>query len=118
MKMTLSEDLASPLGDGVEQVATSMGMDVALSIISSLGPSITVITTSLFSSENFRDTLHHWCKSSKGRIRIIGKKNGETLNLVLEERTANNMAPEIAEVVTKFIADSPNEPAMPALPKP
>ena len=106
-KMTLSKDLANELGEAVEEIPTTMGTDIALAIVSALGPSITIATTSLFSSEVFRHALHRWCKHSQDAIHISLGTPASKISIDLDEGTAPQMAQEVAEIITKFIAIHP-----------
>jgi hypothetical protein len=109
--MTLSQDLVEELGEAVEQVPTPMGTDVALAVVSALGPSLTIATTALFSPVAFRDALHRWCSHSPGPVHISGERGGSKFSFDLDERTAAVMAPELAEFVAKFPATHPDGPA-------
>jgi hypothetical protein len=108
LKMTLSEDLARQMDQITEEVPTSMGIDMPVSIVT-LGPSVTVATTSLFTYEAFRGVLHHWFKHTRGPVSIALKDGRSRVSFELERHKANYLATEISEVVTKFIQAQPDK---------
>lgn len=108
LKMTLSRDLVKELGEAVQQVPTHMGADVVLTVVSALGPSLTVVTTTLFSSETFRDALHLWCKHSRKPVQVSAQVGADSISIVLNERTAPEMATVVSAVVAKFLATHPD----------
>jgi hypothetical protein len=116
LKMTLPKDLAEELGESVEQVPTHLG-DIALSLIT-VNPSLTIVTTSLFSAEAFRVALHHWLRRNKERVRFSGEFGRNKLSIDCDERAAAEMADELAEVVAKFLATHPDRAAPPTSIKP
>lgn len=105
--MTLSRDLVKELGEAVEQVPTTMGTEAVLAVVSALGPSITIVTTRVFSPGTFRDALHRWCRRSLGPVHISGERGESKFSFVLDERTAPEMAVEAAQFVAKFLATQP-----------
>jgi hypothetical protein len=105
--MTLSRDLVKELGEAVEQVPTPMGTEVALAVVSALGPSITIVTTRFFSPDIFRDALHRWCKRSLGSVHISGERGESKFSIILDERAAAETAVEAAQFVAKFLATQP-----------
>lgn len=108
LKMTLSRDLVKELGEAVEQVPTPMGAEeLVLAVVSALGPSLTVVTTRFFSLDTFRDALHSWFGRSLGPVRISGERGESKFVLVLDERTAPEVAIEAAQFVAKFLAAQP-----------
>jgi hypothetical protein len=108
LKMTLSRDLVKELGEAVQQVPTPMGTDVVLAVVSALGPSLTVVTTSLFSPETFRAALHHWCKHSRKPVHVSAQVGADSISIILDERTAPEMATVVSAVVAKFLATHPD----------
>jgi hypothetical protein len=108
LKMTLSRDLVKELGEAVQQVPTHMGTDVVLTVVSALGPSLTVVTTTLFSSETFREALHLWCKHSRKPVQVSAQVGVDSISIVLDERTAPEMATVVSAVVAKFLATHPD----------
>jgi hypothetical protein len=111
LKMKLSRDLAEELGDAVEQVPTHMGTDAVLAVVSALGPSLTVVTTSLFSPETFHNALHRWCKDSRKPVHVSAQVGANSISIDIDERTAPEMATVVAAVVAKFVATHPDAPA-------
>ena len=108
LKMTLPEDLAMQMDQIAEEVPTSMGIDMAVSIVT-LGPSVTVATTSLFTYEVFRGILNHWFKHTKGPVSITLKDGRSKVSFELDRLKANELATGISEVVTKFIQAQPDK---------
>lgn len=108
MRMTLSEDLARSMGDIVQEVPTTLGADIVLSVLSSVGPSITIVTTSVFSSGAFRAALRRWCSQGEEPLRFSGVVGRNRLSIELDERTAEQMADEVSGIVAKFIATHPD----------
>jgi hypothetical protein len=108
LKMTLSRDLVKELGAAVQPVPTHMGPDVALAVVSALGPSLTVVTTTLFSSETFREALHRWCKHSRKPFHISAQVGPDSISIDLGERAAPEMAAVVSAVVAKFLAIHPD----------
>jgi hypothetical protein len=106
LRMTVSEGLAEQMGQIAEQVPSSLGIDIALSIFT-LGPSVTVVTTNLFTSEAFRIVLHRWCKHVSEPTSVTLKAGRDKISLDLDECTANKMAPEISGLISKFIEVHP-----------
>ncbi len=120
MQMTLSEDLVKELGEAVERVPTTMGTDIVLAVVSAVGPSLTIVTTRFFSPETFRDALHRWCgnKNRLGPVHISGERRGSKFLLDLDECTAAEMGPKVAEFVAEFLEIHPDGPGRSASIKP
>ena len=110
LKMTLSQDLVEELGEAVEQVPTVLGADMALAIVSALGPSLTIVATRFFSPEAFRNALHRWCRNSSEPVHISGERRGSKFSIDLDDRTAPDMALQTAEFVTRFLTSLPDGP--------
>jgi hypothetical protein len=108
--MTLSQDLVEELGEAVEQVPTSMGADIVVAVVSAVGPSLTIITTSLFSPDSFRGALHRWCGHSPVPVHLAGERRGSKFSFDLDERTAPEMAAAAAEFVARFLETHPDGP--------
>lgn len=106
LTMTLPEDLAEELGEIVERTPASMGPDIVLSVVSALGPSVTIVTTALFSCEAFRLKLLHWCKHRRDQdpVCFIAKSPDIRVSIELDERTAGEMSEEISKFMAKLIA--------------
>jgi hypothetical protein len=111
LKMKLSKGLVEELGETVEQVPTSMGVDVVVAVIGALSPSLTIVTTSLFSPDAFRQALRRWCKRTEEPVRFVGEFGRNKISIDLDNRTASEMAAEVSEIVAKFIATHPSEAA-------
>jgi hypothetical protein len=108
LRMTLSEDLVEELGEAVEQVPTPMGADVVLAVVSALGPSLTIVTTRLFSPETFRVALRRWCKHSQAPVQLSARIGGSSISFEFDERTGPEMATEVSRVFAKFLATHPD----------
>jgi hypothetical protein len=118
LRMTLSEDLARLMGDTVQEVPTTLGTDIVLSVLSSVGPSITIVTTSVFSSGAFRAALRRWCSQREEPVRFSGVSGRNRLSIDLDEHTAEEMADEVSRIVAKFIATPPDAAAGPVAKNP
>jgi hypothetical protein len=111
--MKLSEDLGRLMGEAVEEVPSTLGTDVVLSVLSAVGPSITIVTTSVFSSGAFRAALRRWCSQRDEPVRFSAVNGSNRLTIDLDEHTAKEMADEVSGIYAKFIATLPDGAAGP-----